>query len=872
MANSSIDFDLAELERCRELRDVAAARSIADRLATAAADQPRIIERVSLILEDLGALDVAEDLIGAATRRYPADLWIAVRHASIAALRGDVDTATSRWSRVIHAWPNDPIGTIGLAAIRLSQGDHDAATHLYRATATRFPDNVWAADGVASVATAKRDWVEAAKLWADVHARFPDHTRAREQLGIAERNLRHETAKSWAESAQEQGNLIEAVLRWQTLVDQYPDWVEAHLRIAFLNRVLGRPRCAVDALRTAILRFPAHVQVRLDFLDAARADGDVDLALDTLAWLSEHASDGHTQKQAYGVLRQLLDVVADFAVFRRAALLALAEPEDHRPGAIGDFIVETASTWPDRRAWIERVCEEAASLPETARSHLTRLASCRSMLARPLAGTIEPAVAAGHGLTDYRVIPLMRPSNDPAAGALEPLRRRTTALLAYLNAFVADRRLRRYQADILRTGTIGFGDLFGAHGPVFSGCLYYAPPKAFAYRFVIDGMGYWLITDLATQGYPIVAVYDEASTALLYDGADPTADLKGFLGRQVRDIQAVASGGAARAVPEPRVVLVSGFANYAHHMWNELPALLDIERWPSTKIDEIAVVYEPFGPFEQTVRWPDAPPIRRTSDAELGGDGQFREALLFTPGSSVVTAETRLRLREVCATFANGNLPEDRGAFTVWVSLRRMYRHATNMLPLLASVIRRIESAGLAVDIMLDGFSPPFDVAVKHRYDTDYYIRHQQIVEAQARAFIAEVAPACRHVRLLDTTWASLPTAITIAARADFYICHHGTQQHKIGWMYDIPGLIHGNVPISAQNPRGGWAQAQCDSPVQPDYIPAQFIGDAVTDNERQDMPAFRDYEFIEVEKCADFVFARVSAAHDLWSARQKKI
>jgi hypothetical protein len=200
-----------------------------------------------------------------------------------------------------------------------------------------------------------------------------------------------------------------------------------------------------------------------------------------------------------------------------------------------------------------------------------------------------------------------------------------------------------------------------------------------------------------------------------------------------------------------------------------------------------------------------------------------------------------------------------------------MYRHATNMQTLLASVIRRVEDVGMSVDVILDGFSPPLDVAVEHRYDMDYYLRHQQVVEAQARAFIAEVAPTCRHVRMLDATWATLPAAVSIAARADFYICHHGTQQHKIGWMYDTPGLIHGNLAISAHTPRGTWVQAQCDSPVQPDYIPAQFIGDAVTDNERQDMPEFRDYQFIEIEKCADFVFGRISAAHELWSARQER-
>jgi len=50
---------------------------------------------------------------------------------------------------------------------------------------------------------------------------------------------------------------------------------------------------------------------------------------------------------------------------------------------------------------------------------------------------------------------------------------------------------------------------------------------------------------------------------------------------------------AARTNSRPNVVLVFGVGNYAHYMWNELPALMDIERWSDTRIDEVAVVNEP---------------------------------------------------------------------------------------------------------------------------------------------------------------------------------------------------------------------------------------------------------------------------------------
>ncbi len=863
---SNADRELDCLEQCRKTRDLVTARGVASRLAAGAVTEPHIIERASLILEELGLLDAAAEVIDQAILRHPDHLWIAVRHAAIAAMRGDANASALRWSHVHHTWPDDAIGLLGLAALRFSQGDHDTAARLYGDAASRFPDNVWAADGVASIAIAKQDWALAATLWRDLLARFPDHSHALERQNFVESKLRGATLRSAAESSQERGNLIEAIARWQAVVDEYPDDVDAYLRIALLNRVLGWPRRAVNALLEAVDRFPDHIQARLELLQVAQDDGDIDLTLRTLSWFRDRPRDEQIGKQTNKALERLLGLVPDFQAFQKAALLAMSDPDDGSSGVMRIFIGEVASAWPDRLEWIKRVCDQAVARPEIERSQLPRLSSCISLLdmiasSPDLSGTKGIARDIG-----FRAISLSQ-SNDDLT--IEPSRRQAMALLEYLNGFVGDRLMRRYQADILNTGAIWFGDLFGPVAPVFSGCLYYAPPKAFTYRFVINGSGYWLITGLAAQAYPIIAVYDEAREVLLYDGSDTSDGLRGFLGREVHDIRAVASGGTATEIIQPRVVLVSGFGNYAHFMWNELPAMLELERWPMTKIDEIIAVFEPFGSFSQVIRWPAAPPVRMLSDPALGADGRFHEALLFTPGSTIVSTEARERLREVCASNAAGTIPDGRGVFTLWISLRRMYRHATNMTALLTEVVRRLEASALTADILLDGFSPPFDLAVGNRYNTEYYLHHQKIVESEAQNIVAELAPACNHVRIVDTTWATLPTAITIAARADFYICHHGTQQHKIAWMYDIPGLIHANVEISSRNPHGDWVQAQCGSPVRPEYIPARFIGRSLTDNERQDMPDFEDYKFVEIELCADFVFSRIQAAHQVWLGRQ---
>jgi hypothetical protein len=100
------------------------------------------------------------------------------------------------------------------------------------------------------------------------------------------------------------------------------------------------------------------------------------------------------------------------------------------------------------------------------------------------------------------------------------------------------------------------------------------------------------------------------------------------------------------------------------------------------------------------------------------------------------------------------------------------------------------------------------------------------------------------------------------ARHADFYICHSGTQQHKIGWLYDVPGIIHTNAYFS-NNYSTWWVAQMAMSPI----IPAMISHDIVKEYngvEIHDDITRRDYVFTDINKFCCEVISEMEKYFDL--------
>jgi hypothetical protein len=369
-----------------------------------------------------------------------------------------------------------------------------------------------------------------------------------------------------------------------------------------------------------------------------------------------------------------------------------------------------------------------------------------------------------------------------------------------LNGFVAGRQLRRYQRDIYISGAFVLDDL--ASGQKIAGdTTLLAPHKTFAWRFRFPTREFWLTSSGPNHGYAISAIVNpQSGLIVLAPGADPEIAV-GF-GNFV----------AAHDIAEQEqkvTALLAGHQNFAHFIWNEMPALLELESYEPALLS-VFTSYEPILPLSQMIRWPAGVPVRHMA---LPDRITPHAGILFAAGSSLVTAATQARVVGLCSARAADVAARPHDARRVWISLRRLYRCAVNELAVFQALIARLGAEACRYEIVLDGYSLPHDLLLPGRYNVEWQREQSDLVGRGAAALIN--SNRSQNVSIIDLTGADLPTAIAWAATADAYICHHGTQQHKIGWLTSIPGLIHVNPHILASQP-WGWTADQAAGAAMP--------------------------------------------------------
>ncbi len=154
-------------------------------------------------------------------------------------------------------------------------------------------------------------------------------------------------------------------------------------------------------------------------------------------------------------------------------------------------------------------------------------------------------------------------------------------------------------------------------------------------------------------------------------------------------------------------------------------------------------------------------------------------------------------------------------------------RTAVNLVEALACalsvLLRRYPSMG----VVFDGFTLPSEGLADWS---------RQLIDAEARAVAAIVA-------LVETPfdYEVLAGHYTMAAflwanAADYYICPHGTAQHKIAWINPVPGIVH-----AGDNKRPAAAFDPAYHAVQRGGAPTFFYGrvvraDADPTDRRKDM------------------------------------
>ncbi len=409
-----------------------------------------------------------------------------------------------------------------------------------------------------------------------------------------------------------------------------------------------------------------------------------------------------------------------------------------------------------------------------------------------------------------------------------------------LNDFVFARCLRRYQSDILTTGELSIYSPFSG-SPVSAIRSMLLPDGSVAYEFAAEE-NFWLLADNLAHGFPLSRIMLEN------DRTESTFPCASGLGHQAMTPELAALLTEVRmfapAEPEqaPAAGLVIGHPNFAHHLWNELGGL---DAWLAGTgagcLSGVTIFaqFEPLGAIEQIFGILADADIRRGADtAEIN---RF-PGLLTRIGSTIIPISLRRRtvaaLAAVSGERAGALLSGLESAWPVfWLSIRPEgnLRRCVNELAFLDALSCSLMTAYPDCAILIDGFSLPADYHCSARYDAlrpafGRRLEFCTAVVGELCQMIEQHIGAAQLDRIHDVCGFSLADAVTTARRADYYVSHAGTLQHKLGWIHNTPGFVHscqGGISPAARR----WYAAQVEGGIEPDVIASGCIEDLEVDS-----------------------------------------
>lgn len=428
-----------------------------------------------------------------------------------------------------------------------------------------------------------------------------------------------------------------------------------------------------------------------------------------------------------------------------------------------------------------------------------------------------------------------------------------------LNAYESPLVLRRYQADILDSGRfVVTSPLSGrvvevTRGIAIRDCIAYPIP---------DDEPCWLIAGSIGGGFPLYCFVRGRDRYLQTLTDRVPKPRSAFRPDDIDELMAKTEETGGEVQP-PAPTLIIGNKNFAHHIWNELPGL---EHWLRGARDDsissltILATDEPLGPLKALFPRLSTANVIPVTEAELLAHAS-RARITVRVGSQFVTEQVRERVRLFCREMAaaSTSTPDFASLLRdkrprIWVSVRVGSRTADNMQDFLLHLFRRTFDEYPGAVILLDGFSfsynffeDPRTVNFRDRFASFAQATHQYISDLRQQTELRWGSEAAS--RLVNISGITLAEAIELGAQCDYYVCHAGTLQHKIGWLHSVPGLVH--KPLRKEY--GERLASLAEGSIAPGVLPADHFKTSPTPA-RRNGPWNRNYMFVDPERSAEYV------------------
>ncbi|WP_207462030.1 class I SAM-dependent methyltransferase [Azospirillum sp. SYSU D00513] len=411
------------------------------------------------------------------------------------------------------------------------------------------------------------------------------------------------------------------------------------------------------------------------------------------------------------------------------------------------------------------------------------------------------------------------------------------------NRRISEKGMLYYQARAIETGVIVVPSPANGNELQPLGSLRCADNQVC--YFFNDTDPFWLMTDEISKSRGISSAYYPSSrTIIAFSPIRVDHELIEFLDQETARLHTELGTGIAKFDVRPLI----GHQNFAHHVWNELSPLVETIWEHALQIRNLYVTYSPI--FDLSKALPAVNVHKIVAEREALSIGT-----LWVPiGGAKVSARTK----RLCLDASMEDLTADEARVLeevktydniIWVSVRSHNRTLVNQVAALSQICAGVLSLSSRVAVVLDGFSLPRDIDSNRSYRAIRFLDNSLQLAQQTASVADEVILETERLlkgaakRMYNGAGVRLPLSLSLASVCSFYICHHGTQQHKVGWFFSIPGVVHTNRHVIASKP-AGWVRDQSEGSLAPQYVGEEDVRNSAKVSEPE---YFGSYDLVNV-------------------------
>ena len=418
--------------------------------------------------------------------------------------------------------------------------------------------------------------------------------------------------------------------------------------------------------------------------------------------------------------------------------------------------------------------------------------------------------------------------------------------VARLNSWDSPQVGRSYQHELLTTGCLAIGDLPQPYVtlPIDLDRFELRP---------LDPDAPTLITTDIGRGWEIVGVL--SGDVVLSIPADPSStptvlELETDRYRSSRD-----HPHHAEPLGRARTVRI-GHGNFAHFLWNNLPATI---LWETTISDlvargEVRCEFQPDSLVQLRCLGSEHELLPLIAPLVEGVGTGWPDANTIRLGSVLVTEVARRRT--MSSLLAVPVRPAARPRLWLGVrhpSMRRSPRNLDEFFAAVAALWCQLTTG----DVIVDGYTiAPEDEQgardLERQADSDSYVG-DILRRVHERLGTAPSSAGSASGPVIDTMGVPLRESLALAGTADFYVSCPGTTQHKIGWVWNSPGIVL-NPPIVGREHHSQWCGRMVENGFIPLGLPDEFVRFTERPESREPDRLFDPYVIVNVEGAARWV------------------